>query len=75
MTEDKIVKKLVEHNERLDRIEEKLDKVATRDEMNARMDELLVILRKLDEDRLFTFAIYKRLEKDVEKVKKILKIA
>ena len=75
MTEDKIVKKLVEHNERLDRSEEKLDKVATRDEMNARMDELLVILRKLDEDRLFTFAIYKRLEKDVEKVKKILKIA
>jgi DNA-dependent RNA polymerase auxiliary subunit epsilon len=43
--------------------------------INGRLDELVVIVRKLDEERLFTIEWIRRIEGEVEKIKKHLQIA
>jgi len=77
---DKIIEKLLEHDERFEKIEEKIDK--KHNEVLTHLDEIMVIVQRLDQERLFTFEIVKRLQdnverqdKELQKVKKILKIA
>lgn len=77
---DKIIEKLLEHDERFEKIEEKIDK--KHEEVMGVLDNVMVIISRLDQERIFTFEIVKRIQKDIErqdkelqKVKKILKIA
>lgn len=92
--EDKIYKKLLEHDKRFDAQDKKFERIISHSlkqddkfadfdkkireldgRITMRMDEMLVIAQRIDMERVFTFELYKRLEKDMEKVKKILKIA
>ncbi len=75
MDETKVLQKLIEHDERLDRIEHKLDSLVSRDEFNGKMDKMLVILERLDQERVFTSEWIKRIENDVERIKQHLHIA
>jgi hypothetical protein len=77
---DKIIEKLLEHDDRFERIEKKIDQ--NHDEVMGVLDNVMVIVSRLDQERIFTFEIIKRIQKDIErqdrelqKVKKILKIA
>jgi len=57
----------------------KVDKIeagmVTRDEFNTTMDEVLTIVRRLDQERVFTMEWVRRIEADVERVKKHLHLA
>lgn len=59
-----------------------MDKMVTRDEFKAsedrltsRMDEMITILQRLDQERIFTVEWIRRIESDVERVKKQLHLA
>jgi hypothetical protein len=45
-----------------------------RDEMNTRMDAMLTILQRLDQERLFTLERISRIESDVTMIKQHLKL-
>jgi DNA repair exonuclease SbcCD ATPase subunit len=66
MDEGKILQKLVEHDGRFERIEYRLDQFATKREFNDRLDEMMVILKRLDQERVFTSEWIKRIESEVE---------
>ncbi|MCL5774274.1 MAG: hypothetical protein M1536_07865 [Firmicutes bacterium] len=83
MAGDPIIEKLLEHDRRFDRLEEKFDKKidSLRDEFLTRTDKILVILQRLDQERVFTNEAIRRLEeqqenqqKELNKIKQILKI-
>lgn len=80
MNEEKIIQKLFEHDDRFDRIEEKIE--AMRNDFLTSKDEMMVILKRLDQERIFTIEWVKRIESKVEKqqqeiqhIKQVLKIA
>ncbi len=67
MNEEKVLSKLIEHDERFEHIEQNM---ATKSEMAAlthSMDKAMVILQRLDQERLFTNERIKRIEKAVSK--------
>lgn len=64
MNEDKIIQKLFEHDERFERLETKIDD--THREVLHGMDEIMVILKRLDEERVFTYEMVKRIEERVD---------
>lgn len=70
---DLLIKKVIDHDERFDNIDRKFEEV--NNNMNSRLDEILVIVQRIDQERVFTFEYVKRIEGDVNKIKKILKIA
>jgi len=49
-----------------------MDKMVTRDEFNTSMDEVLIIVRRLDQERVFTLEWVRRIESDLERVKQHL---
>lgn len=55
-----------------DEFREEMGKMVTRDEFNTTMDEVLTIVRRLDQERIFTLEWVRRIEADVERVKKHL---
>lgn len=62
---DRVIEKLVDHEGRLDRIEQRLDQTATKEDLNRLVhiqDEVLGILRRLDQERVFTNEHIKRIE-------------
>jgi len=63
---DRVIKKLIEHDERFERIEEKVDKMVTREEYLRGYDEMITILRRLDQERIFGNQWVKRIEKRVD---------
>jgi hypothetical protein len=65
MDEDKIIKKLIDHDARFDRIEERLDGFVTKTDFNNRSDQMMVILKRLDQERVFTSEWIKRIESEV----------
>jgi ribosomal protein L17 len=84
--EDQIIKKLLDQNDRLERIENTLatqkELGSFKDEVITRQDEMITILKRLDQERIFTHEWVKRLEddvkkntKDILKLKQVLKIA
>lgn len=82
MPKNEIILKLLEHDDHFERIEKKIDKTITREEFLQGYDEMMVILKRLDQERIFTAEWVKRIEKEVEehrqeiiKIKQILKIA
>lgn len=54
MNEKVILNKLFEHDERFDKIDERLEHVVTRDEILDQFDVQMKILLRLDQERLFT---------------------
>ena len=74
MPEDKIIQKLLEHDKRLDQIEERVEKTLTLDDYLKGQDKILAVLQRLDQERVFTSEWIRRIESDVERVKKELKI-
>jgi len=54
MNEDLILKKLLEHDEKLNSLVEKGEFQELKMDMLTRQDEILTILKKLDEERIFT---------------------
>lgn len=72
MDENKVIKKLLEHDEEFEKIRSELKE--NQDEILTRLDGIMVIVQRIDQERIFTFEYVKRLQKDIDKVKKILKI-
>ncbi|MFH1193160.1 MAG: hypothetical protein V1656_02480 [Candidatus Jorgensenbacteria bacterium] len=64
MNEDIILRKLTEHDQRFDGLEGKLDAIAQR--TLTAQDETLSVLRRLDEERVFTSAWVERMEREIE---------
>ncbi|MFH0828946.1 MAG: hypothetical protein V1907_02085 [Candidatus Kerfeldbacteria bacterium] len=63
-------------DQRLNDLEVRLDKkFVTKDEFHTRMDEVVTILKRLDQERVFTIEWIRRIESDVSMVKKHLKLA
>ena len=68
MPEDKIIQKLLEHDERLQLISENMATKADLREVIAGQDKMIGILKRLDQERVFTTEWIRRIEKDVERV-------
>lgn len=75
-----ILKKLFEHDDRFDRIEKKAEDF--RDQMLTGMDKMMVVLERLDQERIFTTETIHRVQREVERqqkeidhIRKVLKIA
>lgn len=68
MDEDRVIKKLLEHDRRFD--EMAVDFKDFKNQVFTAQDEMLTILRRLDEERVFTAAWLNRIEKEVEEHKK-----
>lgn len=64
-----VAKKLIEHDERLERIEEKIDKTLNRNEFLETMDKVIKTLDRLDQERLFQIHRLDRHEEDIAKLK------
>lgn len=61
---------------RLNDLELRLDqKFVTKDEFHGRMDEVVTILKRLDQERVFTIEWIRRIEGDVGRLKSHLKLA
>lgn len=72
--QDKIITKLIERDELLEHI---VTRMATKEDFNRlsnAQDEMMVILKRLDQERYATTDRIRRLEFDVEKVKMQLHI-
>ena len=82
MNEDQIIVKLIEHDERFNRLEEKM---ATKDDLRQvynTLDAAMVILKRLDQERVFTAQWVSRIEQRVEedhkeilRLKQVLNVA
>ncbi|MBL8031473.1 MAG: hypothetical protein JNK33_04075 [Candidatus Doudnabacteria bacterium] len=68
MDETKIYSKLLEHDERLERLEEKMENLATKAEMHDKLDKILHIVERLDTERATTN--YK-LDQNEERISKL----
>ena len=69
MNEDKIIEKLIDHEEQLSEIKQRM---ATKEDIHEVMqtqDEMMTILKRLDEDRVFTHKWVDRIESDLEQTK------
>ncbi len=85
MNEDKIIEKLLEHDERLERMESRLDNTATRDEIReirSILEVIAVDVKKIREDHVFALEWMKRLqdkvdqqEEEIRRIKLQLKMA
>jgi chromosome segregation ATPase len=76
----KMEKKLYEHDDQFTELKDDLHNY--NDGLMTAMDEQTVIMQRLDQERVFTFEIVKRLQNDVEnhakdlkRIKQLLKIA
>lgn len=79
MEENKILQKLEQHDQKFDRIitkliehDEKLNNIVTKDEFQElkeesfqKSDEIISIVKKLDEERIFTIGRIDRIENEV----------
>jgi hypothetical protein len=81
MSEDKIIEKLIEHDEQLEKIEAKLDNLPTKGEWLQKQDEMISILKRLNQKRVFTTEALRRIElvveehtKEIRQIKQHLKL-
>lgn len=66
MDEERIVKKLLEHDEKLAELVTRREFDAFRGEYLQGQDEIMTILKRLDQERIFTAQWVKRIERQVE---------
>ena len=74
MDEDKVIKKLAEHDQRFDELVTKSEFREFKNSFLHTQDEIMTILRRLDEERVFTAAWIQRIEKENATIKAHLKI-
>lgn len=70
---DLLARKLLDHDKKFDQVDSNIQEY--KNEILTAIDRLSVQFKRFDEERVFTFELYKRLEKEVERIKKVLKIA
>lgn len=86
MSEDTVLKKLIEHDKRFDTLANELndqrkdlgefrsDFSSFRQQTQTAQDEILTIIRRLDEERVFSSRWVARMEEEISKIKTHLKI-
>lgn len=75
-TQDKIIEKLVEMDQKLNSLEDiKEDLRSFKEETAVNFDHQGAILRRLDQERLFTMEHIKRIEAEVDRIKAHLHLA
>lgn len=75
MNEEKITAKLVETDEYFEVLDDKIDGLTGKvDKLTNGMDKAMVILQRLDQERIFAAEWVRRIERDVEKIKQQLHI-
>lgn len=67
MADEQITQKLLEHDDRFDKTDSKIDEF--RGEFLQGQDEIMTILKRLDQERIFTAEWIKRIENDIEQQK------
>ena len=79
---DKILDILFELKDDMKEVKERLGGMVTRDEFLIHADQVMVILKRLDQERVFTNETIKRLQKqidlqqkDINHLKRILKVS
>ena len=73
MNEDVILKKLNEHDKRFDTLESGFQDF--KHQIYATQDQILTIVRRLDEERVFSAAWAQRVEKEIANIKAHLKLS
>lgn len=80
MNEDKIIEKLLEHDQKFEILEKKMDDGFNK--VNETLEQMVTIMKKIQEDHTFALEWLKRLqdqvekqEQDIIKIKKQLKLA
>jgi len=66
---ERVEKKLFDQDVKLERVEERLDKTLIREEYLQGQDEMMTILKRLDQERIFTAEWVRRVEDELEKQK------
>ncbi len=69
MNEDKIIEKLFDHDRKLDTLVTKNEFHDFRDRVLDTQDEMVTILRRLDEERVSANRWIERIEKEVETIR------
>lgn len=79
MNEEKIIKKLFEHDDEFGKLGKKIDSEFSK--MTETLEDIATIIKRLDQERIFTAQWVKRIEEQVEtsvleiaKIKQVLKI-
>ena len=75
MNEDKVLQKLIEMESALRGVATTQQLKTLEGRITTDMDKQLVILQRLDQERLFTIERVKRIEEDVERIKLRLQLA
>jgi hypothetical protein len=71
MDEEKVINKLMEQDDRLETIEGKIDRVLTSDQYADGQDKVMKILTRLDEERVYTSEIIRRIQDEIDSQKKV----
>lgn len=64
MNEDKVIEKLLDHDKKFNHLEKKISDF--KQETLKNQEEMITILKRLDQERIFTTRWIKRIEKEVE---------
>lgn len=65
LNENKIIEKLFEHDKRFDQLDYNFKEF--KNQVLSGQDEILTIIRRLDQERIFTTSWISRIEKEMEK--------
>ena len=71
MDEDKVINKLQEHDDRLDKLVTKADVFEFKNGITKVQDEMLGILRRLDQERIFTNEVIRQMQEELREQKKV----
>ena len=71
MDEDKVINKLLEHDDRLDKLVTKADFFEFKNGITKVQDEMLGILRRLDQERIFTNEVIRQMQEELRDQKKV----
>lgn len=72
---DFVVKKLIEHDEFLGQLATKTELTEFKDEVLTGLDQIMVMLRKLEEERLCTINRFDRHDKEITRIKKVVDLS
>ncbi len=75
MNEDLVIKKLAEHDKRFDELVTKPEFQDFKHQVFNAQDQMLTILKRLDEERIFTTAWIQRIENEITAIKAHLKLS
>lgn len=82
MSQEPIIKKLLEHDKKFEQIDKRFEQVDKRfDDVMMAIDGAMVILQRIDQERVFNIAAHRRIqeqldhhENEINKIKKVVRI-